>query len=76
MLQLNPTLPMDTPKGSGRAHFVIDAGQEHHVVWGVVIDATGEVWWFEHPDVRVQANPTIGRPEHKPDWRKQWKGER
>ena len=61
MLQLNPTIPMMTPKGSGYALFVVDYSQEHHLMWVVALDAGGEIWMFENPDVRVQSNFTLGR---------------
>ena len=61
MLQLDPTIPMMTPKGSGYALFVVDYSQEHHLMWVVALDDGGEIWMFENPDVRVQSNFTLGR---------------
>jgi len=61
ILQLNPTIPIDTPKGEGQALLVIDYGSEHHLMWVVAIDGTGEIWTFPNPDVRAQTNITIGR---------------
>jgi hypothetical protein len=58
--QLVPTIPLDTPKGKGFAHGVIDYGQEHHLLWVVFIDATGECWTFPNPVVRLQSNQTMG----------------
>ena len=64
MLQLDPTIPMMTPKGSGYALFVVDYSQEHHLMWVVALDDGGEIWMFENPDVRVQSNFTLGqRPD-------------
>lgn len=63
ILQLNPPLPLDTPKGPGIAHFVIDPGMEHHLQWVVFLDENGECWTFQNPEVRMQANPTMGRPK-------------
>lgn len=60
-LQLNPPLPMETPKGPGLAWFHTDYGIEHNDVWTVVIDATGEIWKFQNPEVRAQKNITMGR---------------
>lgn len=60
--QLDPPLPLETPKGAGLAHLVINPGIEHHLQWVVFIDATRECWTFQNPDVRMQANPTMGRP--------------
>lgn len=64
ILQLNPPLPVCVvSKGcaSGLAHFVIDYGPEHHVLWGVVLDDTLEVWWVANPDIRFQKNWSMGR---------------
>jgi hypothetical protein len=59
--QLNPPIPLSTPKGDGYALLVIDYGQEHHLLWTVAIDATGEIWTFANPEVRAQKNVTMGR---------------
>ena len=61
MLQLDPTIPMMTPKGPGYALFVVDYSQEHHLMWVVALDDGGEIWMFENPEVRVQSNFTLGR---------------
>lgn len=61
MIQLNPPLPMETPKGKGYAHFLMDYSQEHHLMWVVFIDDTGECWTFQNPEVRLQMNYTMGR---------------
>ena len=42
--QLNPPLPMETPKGGGWAHFVIDYGPETALLWVVFMDADGACW--------------------------------
>lgn len=36
MTQLDPLIPLDTPKGPGMAHLVIDYGFEHHLGLGRV----------------------------------------
>lgn len=61
LLQLNPSIPLSTPKGEGLAWLVIDSGQEHDLQWVVAIDETGEVWTFSNKDVRAQKNITMGR---------------
>lgn len=62
MLQLNPPLPLDTPKGKGWAHLVIDYGPEADLIWVVFIDASRECWSFRNQEVRIQGNLTLGRP--------------
>ena len=61
LTQLNPPIPMDTPKGSGLALAVIDYGLEHNLLWVVGIDDTGEVWCVPNADVRMQKNWSAGR---------------
>lgn len=60
LLQLNPIIPIETPKGKGQALLVIDYGSEHHLMWVVAIDGTGEIWTFPNPEVRAQENITMG----------------
>jgi len=56
LLQLDPPLPLNTPRGDGWAHFVIDYGQEHDLLWVVFLNATGECWSVPNPQVRLQPN--------------------
>jgi hypothetical protein len=59
--QLNPPLPMETPKGGGWAHFVIDYGPESALLWVVLMDADGACWTVPNPEVRMSFNWTMGR---------------
>jgi hypothetical protein len=59
IIQLDPTIPMDTPKGPAKAHFLIDYGQEHHLLWITFIDATGECWTWPNPKIKLQANVSM-----------------
>lgn len=61
ILQLDPPLPVSTPKGDGLAHLVIDYGAEHNLLWVVFLDETGECWTYKNPDIRAQQNITMGR---------------
>lgn len=62
LTQLEPTIPVEvTDKGKGYAFAVIDYGQEHHLLWVVALDLTGEIWTAPNPQVRVRANWTMGR---------------
>jgi hypothetical protein len=61
MLQLNPPLPMNTPKGEGFAHILIDYGPESDLYWTVLITETGEIWTFANHQVRASKNITLGR---------------
>ena len=61
LTQLQPTIPLLTPKGKGFAHFVIDYSQEHDLLWVVFLDETGECWTFSNADIRLQSNFTLNR---------------
>lgn len=63
MIQLNPPLPLITPKGKAYAHFLIDYSQEHSLMWVCFIDSTGECWTFENSQIRLQTNQTFNRHE-------------
>jgi hypothetical protein len=59
--QLNPPIPLETPKGRGFAHLLIDYGIEYDLIWVTFIDETGECWCFRNPEIRIQHNLTFGR---------------
>jgi hypothetical protein len=61
MLQIDPPLPMTTPRGAGLAHFVIDYGAETHLMWVVFLDADGSCWTVPNPEVRMAPNWSLGR---------------
>lgn len=60
ILRLDPPLPLDTPRGSGWAHLIIDYGQEHDLIWVVFLDASGECWSVRNGEVRLRPNRTMG----------------
>lgn len=61
MLQLNPPLPVDCPKGPGLAHLVIDYGPEADLLWVVFLDRDGSCWAVPNPDIRLRQNWSLGR---------------
>lgn len=61
MLQLNPPMPVETPKGSALAHILIDYGAEHELLWVCFQDQTGECWTWRNSKIRAQKNITMGR---------------
>lgn len=60
MMQLNPALPLDTPKGPAYAHLVIDYSQEHYLLFVCFLVESGECWVFPNRDVKLQRNQTMG----------------
>jgi hypothetical protein len=65
ILQLNPPIPLRTPKGPGYAHLCIDYSQEHDLQWVCFIDATGECWTYGNAVITIQNNITLGREVKK-----------
>ena len=65
ILQLNPMIPvvvnLSDEWQSGYALAIIDYSQEHHLMFVVAMDDTGEVWTVENPKIRIQKNITVGR---------------
>jgi len=61
MIQLNPQIPVLTPKGKGWAFFLIDRSQEHDLEWVVFLDDGGYCWTFRNSDIRIQKNLTLDR---------------
>jgi len=61
LTQLNPPLPLETTKGAGLAHFVIDYGPESDLLWVVFMDKDGACWTVPNPEVRMTTNWTLGR---------------
>lgn len=65
MIQLNPPLPLDTPKGKALAQVLIDYGAEHDLLWVCFQNDTGEVWCWNNRDVRAQTNISMGRVKNE-----------
>lgn len=61
IIQLDPPIPLSTPKGKGLAWILIDYGAEHNLMWVVALDDNGEIWTFQNPEVRAQKNITMNR---------------
>jgi hypothetical protein len=66
LVQLNPPIPLLTPKGTGLAHFLIDYGPEFDLHWTVFLDDSGECWTFSNRQIRAQKNITLGRTRVPP----------
>jgi hypothetical protein len=63
MLRLDPGLPLILAATGEhvRAFVLIDRGDESHLLW-VCVRQSGEIWCYENPAVRMDGNPTLGRP--------------
>ena len=58
--QLNPTIPVETPRGKGMAIGILDYGPEHDLQWLVFLD-TRECWQVPSPQIMAQVNVAMGR---------------
>ena len=61
ILQLNPPIPLETPKGRATAHMVIDYGTEYSLIFVTFLNETGECWLFRNSEIRLCPNLTFGR---------------
>lgn len=61
ILQLSPTIPLNTPKGNGEAILVIDYSKEDDLMFVVILDDSGQIWTFKNSEVRGIKNISIGR---------------
>lgn len=60
LLQLSPTIPVDSPRGPADCHVLIDYGTEHAVLFLCAIRATGEFWCFKQSEIKLEKNITMG----------------
>ena len=58
ILQLSPTILVDTPLGIGHAIFIIDYGMHQNSCWVVALENNGVVKHFESNDIIVCTNYT------------------
>jgi len=58
ILQLAPTIYVDTPLGKGHCIFIIDYGMHQNSCWIVVLESNGLVKHFDTNDVIVCTNFT------------------
>lgn len=61
IIQLSPSIPLDTPKGPGEAVLCIDYSKEDDLMWVVILDRNGEIWTFNNKSVRGCKNISLGR---------------
>lgn len=61
LLQLNPPIPLETPRGSALAHVLIDYGPEYNLMWVCFGDDDGQCWTWPNNKVRAQKNITLDR---------------
>ena len=60
ILQLNPTILVETPLGRGQAIFLIDYGMHQNTCWVVALEEKGIIKHFDCNDVVMATNYTYG----------------
>ena len=58
IIQLNPTILVNTPLGRGHAIFLIDYGMHQNTCWVVTLETNGVVKHFDCNDIIVCTNYT------------------
>lgn len=58
ILQLNPTILVETPLGRGHAIFIIDYGMHQNTCWVVALEKNGVVKHFDSNSIIVATNFT------------------
>lgn len=58
ILQMNPTIYVDTPLGRGHALFIIDYGMHQNSCWVVTLEDNGFVKHFDANDIIICTNFT------------------
>jgi hypothetical protein len=58
ILQLNPSILVETPLGQGQALFIIDYGMHQNTCWVVALSDNGIVKHFDCNDIIVSVNYT------------------
>lgn len=61
ILQLDPFIPVITPKGPGEAVGWIDYTKDDNLLWIVFLAENGESWIFQNKEIRAHPNPSLGR---------------
>jgi hypothetical protein len=60
ILQLTPTILVETPLGTGQAIFIIDYGMHQNTCWIVALQKDGVIKHFDCNDVILSTNYTYG----------------
>jgi len=58
IIQLNPTIHVNTPLGRGHAIFLIDYGMHQNTCWVVTLETNGVVKHFDCNDIIICTNYT------------------
>lgn len=60
ILQLDPSLLVETPLGTGQALFIIDYGMHQNTCWVIALNKDGVIKHFDCNDVIIATNFTYG----------------
>ncbi|HAD96537.1 MAG TPA: hypothetical protein DCG19_03970 [Cryomorphaceae bacterium] len=60
ILQLDPTIMVETPLGTGQTLFIIDYGMHQNTCWVIALKDSGIIKHFDCNDVILSTNYTYG----------------
>lgn len=60
ILQLNPPIWLETPRGKALAVALIDYAPDYHLLWVCFQKDTRECWTWKNPDIRCDTNESLG----------------
>ena len=66
MLQLNPPIPVVTPKGDAMAILVIDYGPALNTIWVCVDDETLQIFHVDSCELKHAGNEMWNQPHPQP----------
>ncbi len=66
--QLEPSILVETPLGTGQALFIIDYGMHQNTCWIVALQSNGVIKHFDCNDVILSTNYTYGMNLRKNDF--------
>ena len=61
IVQLNPQIPVTTPKGNAKAILLIDYSEDHNLMWVCIQDDSGEIWTWPNYKIRGIKNVSMDR---------------
>jgi hypothetical protein len=61
MLQRDPPIPVDMPKGPAVEVILLDYGPDYDLLWSTFADDNGACWTWKNSDIRSVKNISLGR---------------
>lgn len=62
ILPLDPPIPVETPRGSGQAIYLIEYGPEYDLYWITLVESSRECVTYNNRDIRARISIILERP--------------